>query len=513
MDKIKSILAIFGLFFPCFMSAFAQQVSLFDSNGEARAYIDLDKDATIFRWDGTPVAFIKMDNNEICIFGFSGKFLGWYESGIMYDKQGYAVGVKKGAVNMIYKLEGIKGIQKIIPIRPIAPITPIKPIWKNSWSSTNLAEFLHIPPPTSGYKGQSLEIINEELPEVIRPNVDYAGKVGDNLQRQWDESQQRYYKLNNAISNVQVNPYASDLAIKQDVQKIVENKIGVDAREGNFLKIKNDLLQLANDIAKHEGLNRVIRSYAERTAFHKKIDATEGWSDAQKWLYKQYVENTRDHSVHYNPYTGEVEGGYQGIGMAKWVNMGNYIRDAVNLVSKSNVDGIISVEDIYRAVLAYFNVLPEVNAFMRQWVDLDLFSTSLAKDAFGNYMPEKDGKLKTIPLNEMRVKEKYVQPNLTDLAGYLGRDFVDFITPLPQKSTTKQQTEKATRDRLFLQNHKNAVDVQDLFDKYQSELREYLANKFVGGEEGKRSQDDIREMAYIGYRTSLLKDMLEKSLR
>jgi hypothetical protein len=122
----------------------AQQVSLYDSEGEARAYINFDKEATIFMWDGTPVAFIEANNNEICIFGFNGKFLGWFEDGIIYDKNGYAVvGARKGAINMVYKIERIKGVQKIVPIHPITPIAPIQPIWKNYWSNVSLTEFLY----------------------------------------------------------------------------------------------------------------------------------------------------------------------------------------------------------------------------------------------------------------------------------------------------------------------------------------------------------------------------------
>ena len=49
---IFTLLAIAGLTF----FANAQQVSLYDSQGEARAYIDYDEEATIFMWDGTPVA-------------------------------------------------------------------------------------------------------------------------------------------------------------------------------------------------------------------------------------------------------------------------------------------------------------------------------------------------------------------------------------------------------------------------------------------------------------------------
>jgi hypothetical protein len=121
----------------------AQEVSLYDSEGEAIAYIDFSEDATVYMWDGTPVAFLEKDRSDVCVFGFNGNFMGWYEDGIIYDKKGYAVGAKKGATNMITKIERIKGIQRITPIRPITPITPIQPIFKSSWSSTSLSEFLY----------------------------------------------------------------------------------------------------------------------------------------------------------------------------------------------------------------------------------------------------------------------------------------------------------------------------------------------------------------------------------
>jgi hypothetical protein len=121
----------------------AQEVTLFDSDGAARAYIDYSEDATIFLWNGTPVAFLENDGGDMCVFGFNGNFLGWYEDGIVYDKRGNAVGAREGAVNMITQIEPIKSIQQITPIRPITPITPIQPIWSSSWSSTSLTEFLY----------------------------------------------------------------------------------------------------------------------------------------------------------------------------------------------------------------------------------------------------------------------------------------------------------------------------------------------------------------------------------
>lgn len=138
----KSTLILFTFLSFSFFT-YGQEISLYDSNGEARAYIDFNKDATIFLWDGTPVAFIENNYNNICVFGFNGRFLGWYENGIIYDKQGYVVGVKKDAINMIYRTERIKGIQRITPIKPITPITPIKPFWRNSWSSNSLTELLY----------------------------------------------------------------------------------------------------------------------------------------------------------------------------------------------------------------------------------------------------------------------------------------------------------------------------------------------------------------------------------
>lgn len=127
----------------CSLQSIAQKVTLFDSKGNARAYIDYDEKETIFLWNGKPVAFLNNDGSDVCVFGFNGNFLGWYEDGIIRDKNGDAIGVRKGAVNMVTSIEPIKGIQEITPIRPITSITPIKPFFSNNWSSKSLTEFLH----------------------------------------------------------------------------------------------------------------------------------------------------------------------------------------------------------------------------------------------------------------------------------------------------------------------------------------------------------------------------------
>ncbi|MEZ4793470.1 MAG: hypothetical protein R2783_08440 [Gelidibacter sp.] len=140
---MKTKITLLFLLFIFTLKINAQEISLFDSQGNARAYIDYEKDATIYLWNGKPVAFLENDGNDICVFGFNGRFLGWYEEGIVRDKNGNAIGAKKGATNMITNIEPIKSIQEITPIRPITPITPIKPIFSNSWSSESLIEFLY----------------------------------------------------------------------------------------------------------------------------------------------------------------------------------------------------------------------------------------------------------------------------------------------------------------------------------------------------------------------------------
>jgi len=142
MAMVKAVILTISVLLVVVSISLAQQVSLFDSDGEARAYIDFEEEASIFSWDGTPVAFLENDGGEIAVIGFNGRFLGWYEDGIIYDKNGYAVGAREGAINMMTKMERMKSMKKMTPMRPMTPMTPMKPMWKNSWSSTSLAEFL-----------------------------------------------------------------------------------------------------------------------------------------------------------------------------------------------------------------------------------------------------------------------------------------------------------------------------------------------------------------------------------
>ena len=137
----KSILTVL-LFLVGTQCIQAQEVTLFDSEGEPVAYIAYEEESTIYLWEGDPVAYLENDDGETYVVGFNGKFLGWFEQGIMYDLNGNTVGAIEGAIDMFTQFEPMKGFKEMTPFRQITPIPPLKPFWSNRWSSTPLIQFL-----------------------------------------------------------------------------------------------------------------------------------------------------------------------------------------------------------------------------------------------------------------------------------------------------------------------------------------------------------------------------------
>ena len=148
--KINKKLIILGaLFFFIFIFLFsgdvalqAEEITLFNYEGEPVAYIAIQEDFTIYLWDGEPVAYLHEESNNIHIYAFDGEHLGWYESGIIIDHDGDAAGFVEGALNVPTKFEPFKGIKKIKPIKGIKQIPPIKPTISGKWSLTPLQVFL-----------------------------------------------------------------------------------------------------------------------------------------------------------------------------------------------------------------------------------------------------------------------------------------------------------------------------------------------------------------------------------
>jgi hypothetical protein len=138
LSKLLMIVIILGLS----SKAFSKEITLFDKDGDAVAYIADDEDATIYLWDGTPVAYLESNGNAFHIYGFNGKHLGWFEDGVVRDRGGYAVGFIKGAINKTTKYEPYKGYKKYKPYKSYTQYAPCKPYYKSQFSGTYLSLFL-----------------------------------------------------------------------------------------------------------------------------------------------------------------------------------------------------------------------------------------------------------------------------------------------------------------------------------------------------------------------------------
>ena len=115
----------------------AQEISLYDSAGEAVAYIDLSDDLTIYLWEGKPVAYLDEEN----VYGFNGNHLGWYSRGSIIDHDGDAACVEKQR-HPSPRYESYKGYQAYKPYKSYKEYAPYKPYETGRLSDFPCALFL-----------------------------------------------------------------------------------------------------------------------------------------------------------------------------------------------------------------------------------------------------------------------------------------------------------------------------------------------------------------------------------
>lgn len=123
----------------------AQEITLFDSDGKATAYIDAsNKTMPIYLWSGEPVAYLYHSQYQNCfsVYGFNGKHLGWFQDGLLIDHQGYIAGFVKGAVNKYTDYEPYKSYKQYLPYKSSPEYEPSKPYRQSYFSTTPLALFL-----------------------------------------------------------------------------------------------------------------------------------------------------------------------------------------------------------------------------------------------------------------------------------------------------------------------------------------------------------------------------------
>lgn len=143
MNNFKTILFTATAFLLINFSAIAEEITLFNLDGEAVAYIDAaDEDLTIYMWYGTPVAYLVPDGGAFSIYGFNGEHLGWFEDGIVRDHDGYKVGFREGAISIYTKYEPYKAYKKYKPYKNYKKYAPYKPYYKRQFSGESLSLLL-----------------------------------------------------------------------------------------------------------------------------------------------------------------------------------------------------------------------------------------------------------------------------------------------------------------------------------------------------------------------------------
>jgi hypothetical protein len=120
---------------------YADEITLFGSDATPVAYIA--DDFTIYMWSGDPVAYLDSDPvGGFHVFGFNGKHLGWYVSGVLRDHGGNVVGARREVFSSTVKLEPFKSFKKFKPFKSFKEFAPFRPFLSNTWSKKYLDEFL-----------------------------------------------------------------------------------------------------------------------------------------------------------------------------------------------------------------------------------------------------------------------------------------------------------------------------------------------------------------------------------
>jgi hypothetical protein len=103
---------------------------LYDSRGNAAAYLELSEGMTFYLWDGDVAAYLSDDS----VYGYNGKHLGWYRNGIVYDNEGAVVAAPATSFRGAVSLAPLKGLKSLKPLKGLRDLKPLKPLFGTSWS-------------------------------------------------------------------------------------------------------------------------------------------------------------------------------------------------------------------------------------------------------------------------------------------------------------------------------------------------------------------------------------------
>jgi len=127
---------VFLLSFKSISIAGDDEVTLFDDHGKASAYIALDDEMTIYLWSGKPVAYLNPDSSGgYHVYGFNGKHLGWFVSGVIRDHEGFASCAVKDRLQST-EYEPYKLYKQYKPYKSYKEYAPYRPTFSNAFGET-----------------------------------------------------------------------------------------------------------------------------------------------------------------------------------------------------------------------------------------------------------------------------------------------------------------------------------------------------------------------------------------
>ena len=115
-------------------------VTLYNSDGEATAYID-DDGESIYLYSGEPVAWLSNDR----VYSYEGRYLGWIQQGWVFDRSGnrsfFTSSASGGPVKPVRQVRPVRGVRMVRPVRGVREVAPVRPVRSMFWSTLESVEF------------------------------------------------------------------------------------------------------------------------------------------------------------------------------------------------------------------------------------------------------------------------------------------------------------------------------------------------------------------------------------
>lgn len=118
----------------------ADELNFYDAQGMAVCYVDDGEH--LYAFTGEAIAYLEGDR----VYSYSGRFLGWFEDGWLFDQENRplfhseeAVG---GPLKPLRELRPMKELRGLRPLKGLREMPSLRPLRGGSWSPLKLNDWL-----------------------------------------------------------------------------------------------------------------------------------------------------------------------------------------------------------------------------------------------------------------------------------------------------------------------------------------------------------------------------------